>query len=106
MRDDHAFDNLLFIWTAFGLYITMLTDSGTFTVVRTRREYASFSGQTVALFPETTQVRITTAGLAYNLQDDPLPALHKGTSNRSLGDSFLLRATGGAVVVYQGYTAS
>lgn len=103
LRDDHAFGNLLMLWTDFGLDVTLLTDSGAFTVVRGRREYAAFAGQVVALFPETTHTRITTTGLAYALKDHPLSAHHKGNSNRSLGDTFSLRVTGGAVVIYQGY---
>ncbi len=103
LRDDHAFGNLLMLWTDFGLDVTLLTDTGTFTIVRTSREYASFAGQVVALFPETTHARITTTGLAYALKDRPLSAHHKGISNRSLGDTFSLRVSGGALVIYQGY---
>ena len=103
LRDDHAFANLLMLWTDFGLDVTLLTDTGTFTVVRATRDYASFAGQVVALFPETTQVRITTKGLAYALKDQPLSAHHKGVSNHSLGDTFSLRVSGGAVAIYQGY---
>ncbi|MCH7859378.1 MAG: thiamine diphosphokinase [Candidatus Marinimicrobia bacterium] len=103
LRDDHAFGNLLMLWTDFELDITLLTDTGTFTVVRASREYASFTGQVVALFPETTHIRITTTGLAYALQDQPLSAHHKGVSNRSLGDTFSIQVMGGAVVIYQGY---
>ena len=103
LRDDHAFGNLLMLWTDFGLDVTLLTDTGTFTVVRGSRKYASFAGQVVALFPETTHIRITTTGLAYALKDHPLSAHHKGVSNRSLGDTFSLRVSGGTVVIYQGY---
>lgn len=102
-RDDHGLGNLLMLWTDFGLDVTLLTDSGQFTVVHAARTFHSFEGQDVSLFPESSRARITTSGLAYSLQDTPLSALHKGTSNRSLGASFSVEASGGAVLVYQGY---
>ncbi len=105
LRDDHTFGNLLMLWSDFGLGLTLLTDFGAFTVVRTDREFASFEGQPVALFPENSTIRITTTGLAFDLDDQALPALHKGTSNSSRGASFSLQIAGGPVVVFQGYTA-
>ncbi len=101
--EDHSLGNLLMLWTDFGLDLTLLTDTGQFTVVRTDRSFRSFEGQAVSLFPESSLVRITTSGLAYSLQDAPLSAPHKGTSNRSLGPAFSVMVTGGTVLVYQGY---
>lgn len=103
LRDDHGLGNLLMLWTDFGLDLTLLTDTGQFTVVRASCSFRSFEGQDVSLFSESSRVRITTSGLAYSLQDTPLSAPHKGTSNRSLGPVFSVTVTGGAVLVYQDY---
>ena len=103
LREDHSLGNLLMLWTDFGLDITLLTDTGQFTVVRAARSFRSFEGQVVSLFPESSRVRITTSELVYPLQDAPISAPHKGTSNRSLGPVFSVMVTGGAVLVYQGY---
>ena len=102
-RDDHSLGNLLLLWNDYGPEVTLLTDTGQFTVVRAARSFDSFPGQEVALFPESNRVHITTVGLAYPLQDAPLSALHKGTSNRSLGAAFSVKVAGGAVLVYQSY---
>ncbi len=103
LREDHSLGILLMLWTDFGLELTLLTDTGQFTVVRAARSFRSFEGQDVSLFSESSRVRITTSGLAYPLQDVPLSAPHKGTSNLSLGPVFSVAVTGGAVLVYQGY---
>ena len=103
LRDDHNLGNLLMLWTDFGLDITLLTDTGQFTVVRTARSFRSFEGQVVSLFPESSRVLITTSELVYPLQDAPLSTPYEGTSNRSLGPVFSVMVTGGAVLVYQDY---
>jgi thiamine pyrophosphokinase len=103
LRDDHSLGNLLLLWTDFDLDLTLLTDTGQFTVVRATQSIGSFEGQDVSLFPESSRVRITTSGLAYSLRDAPLSAPHKGISNRSLGPAFTVEVSGGAVLVYQAY---
>lgn len=103
LRDDHSLGNLLLLWTDFDLDLTLLTDTGQFTVLRATRSIGSFEGQDVSLFPESSRVRITTSGLAYSLRDAPLSAPHKGISNRSLGPAFTVEVSGGAVLVYQAY---
>ncbi len=103
LRDDHSLGNLLLPLTDFGIGVRLLTDTGQFAVARGKRSFRSFGGQRVALFPQSTSVRLTTDGLAYPLSDARLTALHKGTSNRSLGDSFWVDAKGGAVLVFQSY---
>jgi thiamine pyrophosphokinase len=102
-RDDHVFGNLLMLWANFSMGVTLLTDEGRFTLVRTNREFDSFKGQNVSLFPESGEVRLGTVGLKYPLHQDVLPALYKGTSNCSLGKTFAVEVRGGAVLVYQSY---
>ena len=104
-RDDHSLGNLLMLWTDFGLDVTMLTDSGALYAVRGNRTFTAFEGQAVSLFPESAQVRITTSGLAFPLKNRPLTALHRGTSNHSLGPEFSVAVTGGTVLVFQGFDA-
>lgn len=102
-RDDHTLGNLLMLWTDFGMELMALTDSGQFSVTRATGTFCSFEGQEVALFPESPEVRISTEGLAFALNQEALTAHHKGTSNRSLGKTFSIRVTGGPVLVYQSY---
>ncbi len=102
-RADHALGNLLLMWHDFGLQLTALTDTGAFEVVRGAVELASFPGQPVALFPETTTVKLTSRGLAWDLRAESLPGLHRGLSNRSLGDNISLKVEGGPALVFQGY---
>lgn len=102
-RDDHTLGNLLMLWTDFGMEVMALTDGGQFSVIRKAGTFCSFEGQEVSLFPESSQVRITTEGLQYALDREALAMHHKGTSNRSLGKSFAIRVEGGPVLVYQSY---
>jgi thiamine pyrophosphokinase len=102
-RDDHTLGNLLMLWTDFEMEVMALTDAGQFSVTRTTGTFCSFEGQEVSLFPESSQVRITTSGLKYALDQESLPSHHKGTSNLSLGKAFTIQVTGGPVLVYQGY---
>lgn len=105
LRDDHTLGNLLVLWTDFDIDINLLTDTGEFTVVRTERVFSSYPGQAVALFPSSTEVRITSSGLQYPLQDAPLEAMHKGTSNSSTDATFSVGVKGGTLLVYQAYPA-
>lgn len=103
LRDDHSFGNLLMLWLDYGVELTIMTATGIFTVVRERRSYRSFPGQIVALYPESTGVKITTNGLAYSLEAQNLTARHRGTSNASTADSFSVDVEGGPVIIYQGH---
>lgn len=102
-RADHALGNLLLMWHDFGLQLTALTDTGAFQVVRGTVELPSFPGQPVALFPDATTVKLTSRGLAWELTAESLPGLHRGVSNRSLGDKISLEVASGVVLVFQGY---
>jgi thiamine pyrophosphokinase len=103
LRDDHSLGNLLTLWTNFEIDISLLTDTGRFTVVRADRVFTSYKGQDVALFPDSINVRITTSGLKYPLQDTTMEAIHKGTSNCSTGASFSVEVRGGILLVFQAY---
>ena len=105
LRDDHSLANQLLLFTDFGIELEMLTDNGRLGVIRDYDEWASFQGQPVALFAESNSVLITTTGLAYELTDQSLAAHHRGISNQALGASFSIRTAGGAVLVFQAYTA-
>ncbi|MCH8837640.1 MAG: hypothetical protein IIA60_07535, partial [Candidatus Marinimicrobia bacterium] len=87
----------------FGLELSALTDTGSFLVVRGARELPSFPGQPVALFPDSTNVKLTTRGLTWELTSQCLPAMHRGVSNRSRADKIFIEVVGGAALVFQGY---
>lgn len=102
-RDDHAFSNVAMLWTDFGLRVVMVTDSGTLERVDGRAELPAFDGQLVGLFPAGPAVKLTTAGLAYNLGGEPLTPMHRGASNRALADRITIEAAGGPVIVFQSH---
>jgi thiamine pyrophosphokinase len=105
LRDDHALANQLLLFTDFGIEIELLTETGSFSVVRGQVELNAFSGQAVALFAESMSVMITTSGLAYELVNQPLTGHHRGIANHAYGEAFSVRASGGAVLVFQAYPA-
>ncbi len=102
-REDHSLGNLLMLLTDFGMPVSLLTDTGTFSAVRESRSFGAFPGQSVSLFPESAAVHITTSGLEYPIDNGPLAPLHRGTSNRCTGEEFSVVTVGGAVLVYQGF---
>ena len=102
-RADHGLGNLLLMWHDFGLELTALTDTGAFHVVRGAKDLTSFPGQPVALFPDSTNVKLTTRGLTWELTSESLPAMHRGVSNRSRADKIFIEVVGGLALVFQGY---
>lgn len=101
--DDRAMGNLLLLFTDFGVKLSVFSDTGHFTVVRSESNLDSFIGQAVSLFTDSHTARLTTVGLAYPLSDEPLARPHRGTSNRSLGETVTISVKGGVCLVFRAY---
>lgn len=101
--DDRSLGNLLLLYTDLGMRLSVFTDTGHFSVVRSEAQLDTFAGQSVSLFTDSPSARLTTVGLAYPLHDEPLTRPHSGTSNRSLGETITISVEDGVCLVSRAY---
>ncbi len=103
-RDDHMLGNIFQLPSfAQKKKLKMLTDYGIFTPLTCSRNFDSYRGQQVSIFSLQAETTITTVNLRYELTNQKLEFLWKGTLNESMGDSFRIDFQGDALIVYQEY---
>ena len=106
-REDHTIGNVSLLadyldeGRATNTTVRMLTDHGIFTPVERKTEFESFGRQQVSLFAMSPMCKITTKGLEYPLDNEPLNRWWQGTLNASLGATFTIDVKNGIVIVYQ-----
>lgn len=83
--------------------LQLLTDYGVFTPINVETIFTSFHRQQVSIFSMTPGCLITTEGLQYPLNRQPLPRLWQGTLNAALDHHFSVHPHNGTVIVYQTY---
>ncbi|MDR2362101.1 MAG: thiamine diphosphokinase [Prevotellaceae bacterium] len=104
LREDHTIANIsLLADYAAQCDIEMLTDYGTFTVVRQTATLASYAGQPVSLFSLTPAVPLSSDGLRYPLHGQPLHSWWKGSLNEAAGNAFTLRFDSGVFIIFRGH---
>jgi thiamine pyrophosphokinase len=107
-RLDHALENLglLARWSARG-QVEILDAHARIVAVGGEAELATSPGQTVSLVPLGRCERVTTRGLRWRLDGEPLDlAGRTGVSNVAVGDSIALRIEGGHLLVFLAETGS
>ncbi len=101
-RDDHMIGNLALLpqYTK-RLRAHIITDHGTFRIVRDEATLAATPGQQISLFSLTPHVPITTAGLKFPIKNRCLDELWQGTLNEALDSQFSLFCPNGTLLVFQ-----
>ncbi len=103
-REDHTLGNLFAIMTyASKLELELFTDTGSFVVLDKSGILQTYVGQQVSLFPQPQNMKITTKGLKYALDNQALPYLYSGTLNEAENDSIQLEFDGGVLLIYREY---
>lgn len=103
-REDHTIGNIFTITTyAKQLRLRLYTDTGCFVALSKPEEIKTCAGQQISLFPQPIQMKITTKGLKYPLEDQALEHIHSGTLNEAEGESISLSFDQGILLVYQVY---
>ncbi|MBS9767290.1 MAG: thiamine diphosphokinase [Flavobacteriaceae bacterium] len=103
-REDHTLGNLFAITTyASKLNLELFTDTGSFVVLDNSGSLQTYVGQQVSLFPQPQNMKITTKGLKYTLDNQALPYLYSGTLNEAETDSIYLEFYGGILLIYREY---
>jgi thiamine pyrophosphokinase len=88
-REDHTLTNLLLLNKyRQALDLRMITDHATITCHEGSRTFRSWQGQTVSLLPLQPIRRLSTKGLQYSLNDEPLIPSGRGMSNVALDKTF------------------
>ena len=94
-REDHTLGNLALLANySDKLEIAFCTDYFTITCHRGERSFTSFKQQLVSILPAEEIHSITTEGLEFPLNDEPLSFSTRGLSNRSTGRQFIISSSG------------
>lgn len=102
LRDDHFIANLSIMATySEHLHLRMVTDHGTFIVLRQTTTLPSFAGQQISIFCKDEHLPLTFHGLKYPVQRRCFMHFWEGSLNEALKDNFTIELHGeGVVVVY------
>jgi thiamine pyrophosphokinase len=101
-REDHTLANIaLLVRYNLDIRVDMVSDHGTFSVVRESCQIPSTPGQQISIFSLTPETPITSNGLKYPLTDTRLPELWQGSLNEATGDTFSLTFASGTLVIYR-----
>lgn len=102
LRDDHFIANLSIMATyCEQLHLKMVTDYGTFIVLRQTTTLPSFAGQQISIFCKDEHLPLTFHGLKYPVQRRCFMHFWEGSLNEALKDNFTIELHGeGVVVVY------
>jgi thiamine pyrophosphokinase len=93
-REDHSFGNLILLAHFYAaMEIDCITDRSIISSFKGTRQFDSFSGQLVSLITFEKIDSITTFGLKYPLDHEPLLPGSRGISNRTLGETFKIESS-------------
>lgn len=101
-REDHTIANIgLLNHYSQKIQIKMCTELGQFLPITGTTTIESFKSQQVSLFSQDPQLKISSEGLKYSLNDLKLESWWMGTLNESLGSEFTIELKKeGQLVVY------
>ncbi len=103
-REDHTLGNIFAITSyATELHLKLYTDTGYFVALPQFAELETHKGQQVSLFPQPLDMKITTQGLKYPLNNQALNSLYAGTLNEAEGKRIHLDFDKGVLLVYRTY---
>ena len=103
-RDDHSLANI-FTLLEFPsqMKMTIITDFGKFSIVKSEHKFDSFSGEQVSIFSTDNSIEITSTYLKYNFNNKKLTSLYNGSLNESINEYFSVSISHGQILVYQLY---
>ncbi|MFC2089198.1 thiamine diphosphokinase [Bacteroidota bacterium] len=90
-REDHTLGNIsLILEYARQIDVKMVTDYGEFGILKSGEEVASFPGERVSFFSKDHQLKVSSTGLLYSLEELQLQNWWRATLNEVISDSFTL----------------
>jgi len=103
-RDDHSLTNYLLLLEFMDrLAITAYSDHFQIQALKGRQQFKSQPGQQVSLIALGKTTKLTTTGLKYPLENEPLSGISRGVSNEATGLSFEVEAHPHPILVFRAY---
>ena len=100
-REDHTLANFFVIQRYAALLdITVVTNHFTVVYVDSHRQFTVQRGQKVSLVPIVRTENVTTDGLKFALDSEPLELGARGISNEAVGNSFSVTVDKGGIFVF------
>ena len=102
LREDHAIGNIFHLaeFETETIHVEMVTNSGTFTVIRERGSFAAVKGEAVSVFAPFPDTRVKSDGLEWPLEGVELYPPWKGTLNRACAGEVRIE-TSRPLIVYR-----
>lgn len=102
LREDHTLGNLGWL-VDFALQadVTLLTDTGVFTVIQQAQVLSCHPGQQISLFTLNDRTTLDASGLRYPVRQLRPTRWWQATLNEACGTQCEIRAAGGPVLVFQ-----
>ncbi|MDR0725195.1 MAG: thiamine diphosphokinase, partial [Prevotellaceae bacterium] len=89
LREDHTIANIALLADYIDyINITMVTDTGIFIPVNKSKTFKCYKNQQVSIFAISSDTKITTLGLKYEVSKRCFNNWNQGTLNETLSDSF------------------
>ena len=105
LREDHTLSNIFIIMEKdYQMNIKIITDYGTFQIIKGHKNISSFKGQPVSLFTLKKDSKITTSNLKYNLNRNSLTTLFSGILNESISNCFNIEVDRGSILLYTAHS--
>ncbi|MEA1887793.1 MAG: thiamine diphosphokinase [Bacteroidota bacterium] len=101
LREDHTLGNIsLLADYAESLSVKMVTEYGLFIPVQSGKSVSSWPGQRISIFAIDKDIKISSSGLKYRLNELELKNWWMGTLNECTGDHFTLHFKSGRVLAF------
>jgi len=99
-REDHTIGNI-FSLSKFcsKIDLKIFTETGCFICINKDTEFKSFKGQKVSLFTLNNNTKLSTNGLKYNFNKEPISSIFYGTLNESIVKNFRIK-TNECIIVF------
>mgnify|MGYP000846755196 FL=1 len=104
-RIDHTICNLSIIYKYFSkIKLSVLHENTILIPISGEKSFKSFKGELVSLFGFDKRGRVTTKGLKYRLNDEPLVfGINESLSNVSTTNNFTINSQGGILFLVRNY---
>ena len=101
-REDHTLGNIFtFLQFPINFNCRIITNFGTFTLIKGAMELKSFKGEKISLFSINSKIKISSDGLKYNFNKYTINTLYSCTLNESIESVIKLNISHGRILAYQ-----
>ena len=100
-REDHTISNIFNILeNNYDVKIQIISDYGTMRIIKKTKTIVSFPGQQISFFATNQNLKISTKGLKYELDNSKIDSLYRFSLNESLSNSFKIILDNGPILLF------